>query len=333
MPRKVFTAGEVLAASDVNTFLMDQSVMTFAGTASRSSAIGTATAGMLTYLSDTDDFEYWDGSEYKTFGGAAPAGNLDFLVIGGGGGGGHTNFNANAASGGGGAGGYRSSVTGENSGGGFAPESKLTIITGTNYPVSIGAGGAGGASVGTSGSKGVNSSFFLITSEGGGFGAGAPEVTAVNGGAGGSGGGGATRTSGTSGNGGAGSIAQGFAGGTASGGVNSAAGGGGAAAVGASVNNASGAGGAGVASSITGSAVTRSVGGAGNGDVAGGANTGNGAGGGNNAVRNGGSGVVILRYPTAFTITIGAGLTGSTSTVGSNKVTTITAGSGNVSWA
>jgi hypothetical protein len=42
---------------------------------------------------------------------------------------------------------------------------------------------------------------------------------------------------------------------------------------------------------------------------------------------------VILRYATDFTITIGAGLTGSTSTVGANKVTTITAGTGNVSWA
>jgi hypothetical protein len=30
---------------------------------------------------------------------------------------------------------------------------------------------------------------------------------------------------------------------------------------------------------------------------------------------------------------LGAGLTGSTSTTGSDKVTTITAGSGNVSWA
>jgi hypothetical protein len=43
--------------------------------------------------------------------------------------------------------------------------------------------------------------------------------------------------------------------------------------------------------------------------------------------------VVILRYPSNFTITIGAGLTGSTSTVGANKVTEITAGTGNVSWA
>jgi hypothetical protein len=42
--------------------------------------------------------------------------------------------------------------------------------------------------------------------------------------------------------------------------------------------------------------------------------------------------VVIIKYPSAFTITIGAGLSGSTATVGDNKVTTITAGTGNVSW-
>jgi hypothetical protein len=40
-----------------------------------------------------------------------------------------------------------------------------------------------------------------------------------------------------------------------------------------------------------------------------------------------------LRYPDSLTITIGAGLTGTTSTVGAEKVTTITAGTGNVSWA
>jgi hypothetical protein len=43
--------------------------------------------------------------------------------------------------------------------------------------------------------------------------------------------------------------------------------------------------------------------------------------------------VVILRYPADYTITIGAGLTGSTTTVGANKVTSFTAGSGNVSWS
>jgi hypothetical protein len=43
--------------------------------------------------------------------------------------------------------------------------------------------------------------------------------------------------------------------------------------------------------------------------------------------------VLILRYPNTRTITIGAGLTGTTTDVGTDKVTTITAGSGNISWA
>jgi hypothetical protein len=64
MPRKVFTAGEVLAASDVNEFLMNQMVKTFAGTAARGTAIGTATQGMLTYLADSNTFEYFDGSSF-----------------------------------------------------------------------------------------------------------------------------------------------------------------------------------------------------------------------------------------------------------------------------
>jgi hypothetical protein len=64
MPRKVFDAGEVLSATNVNEFLMDQMVMTFAGTAARGSAIGTPTEGMLTYLADSKTFEYFDGSSF-----------------------------------------------------------------------------------------------------------------------------------------------------------------------------------------------------------------------------------------------------------------------------
>lgn len=84
MPRKVFTAGEVLAAGDVNTFLMDQSVMTFANSAARGSAIGTATQGMLTYLIDTNTYEYWDGSAYGPLaadGGESTLSNT-FLLMG-----------------------------------------------------------------------------------------------------------------------------------------------------------------------------------------------------------------------------------------------------------
>ena len=48
---------------------------------------------------------------------------------------------------------------------------------------------------------------------------------------------------------------------------------------------------------------------------------------------NGGSGVVILRYPNDFTITVGGGLTSSTTTSGTSKITTFTAGTDNVSFA
>jgi hypothetical protein len=71
MPRKVFTAGEVLAAADVNSFLMDQTVMTFAGTAARGSAIGTATEGMYAHLNDTDTLTYYNGSAWVNREGAA----------------------------------------------------------------------------------------------------------------------------------------------------------------------------------------------------------------------------------------------------------------------
>ena len=70
MSRKVFTAGEVLAAADVNTFLMNQSVMSFAGTASRGSAIPTPIEGMTTYLEDTDVLQIWNGSIWKAVGGS-----------------------------------------------------------------------------------------------------------------------------------------------------------------------------------------------------------------------------------------------------------------------
>jgi hypothetical protein len=47
---------------------------------------------------------------------------------------------------------------------------------------------------------------------------------------------------------------------------------------------------------------------------------------------NGGSGVVILRYSQDYLINIGAGLTASTAVSGSDRVTTITAGTGEVTW-
>jgi hypothetical protein len=63
--KKTFVAGEVLLAQDVNDYLMDQSVMNFATSAARSSAIPTPTEGMTTYVQDRNQIETFDGAEYR----------------------------------------------------------------------------------------------------------------------------------------------------------------------------------------------------------------------------------------------------------------------------
>jgi hypothetical protein len=62
--RRTFIATEVLTAANVNGYLMDQAVMVFAGTAARSSAIGTPSEGMVTYRSDFNVLEVYDGASY-----------------------------------------------------------------------------------------------------------------------------------------------------------------------------------------------------------------------------------------------------------------------------
>lgn len=188
---------------------------------------------------------------------------------------------------------------------------------------------------------------------------------------GGSGGGSAfDGQTGTSYSAGTGATGQGFGGGTgASDGVGGGIGGGGGGAgqAGSSaIISAAGKGGDGISSSITGTSVTRAGGGGGgrnanlgptptpgaggaggggsatssftgNGDD-GSANTGGGGGATNPLVFTtswsgaGGSGVVIVRYPVSRLINLGPGLTGTTSVIGNNKVTIITAGTGQVSW-
>jgi len=76
MPRKEFEAFTRLDASDVNTFLMDQSVMTFADSAARGSAITTPVEGMVTYLEDSNSFEYWDSAEWDSLVPPSPSGNF-----------------------------------------------------------------------------------------------------------------------------------------------------------------------------------------------------------------------------------------------------------------
>ena len=199
--------------------------------------------------------------------------NIDFLVIAGGGGAG------TGGGGGGGAGGYRASFNSEASGGGGSSESAIQGAIGTQYTITVGAGGA--ASVGTpspaaTNTSGVDSSIAAsgmttITSTGGGKGAnganfgGGPPGADYNPATGGSGGGAGMNNNQT---GAAGTSTQGFAGGDCPhGGSAGAGGGGGAGAVGGtgttSPTDDAGNGGVGVASTITGSSVTRGGGGGG----------------------------------------------------------------------
>jgi hypothetical protein len=78
MPRKVFTAGEVLAAADVNEFLADQAIMTFADSTARGSAIPSPIEGMVTYLEDTNFYESYTGAAWQTLANQAGSG-LVFL--------------------------------------------------------------------------------------------------------------------------------------------------------------------------------------------------------------------------------------------------------------
>ena len=64
MAYKVFTNGSVLQASEVNDNLMNQAVITFTNSAARTSAITSPVEGMVTYLADTDTYQFWNGSAW-----------------------------------------------------------------------------------------------------------------------------------------------------------------------------------------------------------------------------------------------------------------------------
>ncbi len=51
---KVFQDGNVLLASEVNTFMMEQMIMVFASAAARDAAILSPSEGMFAFLKDTD---------------------------------------------------------------------------------------------------------------------------------------------------------------------------------------------------------------------------------------------------------------------------------------
>jgi hypothetical protein len=66
---KLFATGDVLTAAQVNTYLNEQTVMVFADSAARTSALsGVLAEGMMSYLQDTNSVEVYDGSNWVSVG-------------------------------------------------------------------------------------------------------------------------------------------------------------------------------------------------------------------------------------------------------------------------
>lgn len=60
-----FVNGQTLPASRVQDYLMDQTVMVFASSAARATALPAPTAGMVTYLIDSGDLWFYTGSTWS----------------------------------------------------------------------------------------------------------------------------------------------------------------------------------------------------------------------------------------------------------------------------
>jgi hypothetical protein len=62
---KVFTNGSTLQASEINDNLMRQSVMVFSNAAARTAAITVPLEGMLTWLEDVNQYQFYNGTDWQ----------------------------------------------------------------------------------------------------------------------------------------------------------------------------------------------------------------------------------------------------------------------------
>jgi hypothetical protein len=308
---RTFASGEVLTANNVQTYLMDQAVQVYAGTAARASAVPSPSTGMVAYSTATG-LQVFNGSAWVSVGGVGygvatggigsptavtisgvnyeyltftstgtltvtTAGWFDYLAIGGGGG--SFYVTTNFAGGGGGAG---QVVMG-------------SIYLSANQTITIGAGGSffaydvAGLTQGGNTSIGNSSPYFVQTASGNisdssGNGSLAQGGAFVGGGVGGANGN--TPVLQTE------NIVTGFRGGASTAATNAGGGGGQSARGGNGSSTTGGTGGAGfdVAVFIGGSATIKAQGGGGGGSVTGGsATTGGVAGSANTTPSNGGA--------------------------------------------
>lgn len=70
---KLFNTGDVLTAAQVNTYLMQQTVMVFASATARTTALsGVLAEGMISYLQDTNSTEVYNGSAWVAISATTP---------------------------------------------------------------------------------------------------------------------------------------------------------------------------------------------------------------------------------------------------------------------
>lgn len=61
---RTFVPGEVLTAANVNGYLMEQAVMVFSSASARTAAIAAPSEGMISYLTDTNATQFYDGAAW-----------------------------------------------------------------------------------------------------------------------------------------------------------------------------------------------------------------------------------------------------------------------------
>lgn len=82
---KDFAVGEVLTSSDVDNFLMRQTVMVFDDASARDTALATVLVeGMFAFLKDADTLTFYDGTAWQAFsqGGGDGGFETNFLLMG-----------------------------------------------------------------------------------------------------------------------------------------------------------------------------------------------------------------------------------------------------------
>jgi len=79
---RTFSAGEVLTAANVQTYLMDQAIPVFADATARDAAITSPAEGQHCFLSDTDALQYYTGSAWVAAGGVSVGFETNFLLMG-----------------------------------------------------------------------------------------------------------------------------------------------------------------------------------------------------------------------------------------------------------